>query len=617
VATSSPLGETPAGEEIPPRGDEVGRRGRRPGSIPPARAGKGRLILWSLVAGGVAVLALGGVGLWLLTREATIPDAEWKEFPVKGQHFRVLLPGTPKPALSQGKLTAGSLYGVERENGKVAFLVGYAPIPAFDLQRVPWEQRFKAALQGTLANQPGSKVRTEKAVSLDGHPGKEYEAEVPQKGTLVIRFYGVNDEDEAQFYTLMVGSPAYSAASADVRKFFDSFRLLGAPGHEFETPVDPAELNQVFEGKTLAQWVKELEYQDPANRPGAAIRRGEAARALARFGPKARAAIPALAKVYRTDLDGVVRSQAAGALAEMAPGSKNAIPALLKILRSNESGYQARAAEGLAKFGAEVVPTLIQLVPQPGAVKALGLIGPAAKDAVPALTDMLKDRKNPWAIQNAVDALGRIGPAAKDAVPALTELLKENHPRRPGPDNGGIRLGTAAALVRIDPRNDFARKVLKECRTDPNDSVRLAASAALIRVDPQDKDSLRYLTDLVKKGWGGPAIHALGDAGPNAKEAFPLLREVALKDKNDMIRKDAVTALAKIDPPAAVQVLIKALKDPHSWVRFAALDELGKMGAAAKEAIPALQEALKAAKEPETRHRATRALDQIQGTKKK
>jgi hypothetical protein len=53
---------------------------------------------------------------------------------------------------------------------------------------------------------------------------------------------------------------------------------------------------------------------------------------------------------------------------------------------------------------------------------ALGKIGPAAKDAVPALIEALKD-KDRDVRSTAAQALSGIGPAAKAAVPALTEAF--------------------------------------------------------------------------------------------------------------------------------------------------------------------------------------------------
>ena len=48
------------------------------------------------------------------------------------------------------------------------------------------------------------------------------------------------------------------------------------------------------------------------------------------------------------------------------------------------------------------------------AASALGQIGPAAKDAVPALMEALKDKHSGVTRRAAASALGRIGPAAVD-----------------------------------------------------------------------------------------------------------------------------------------------------------------------------------------------------------
>lgn len=90
------------------------------------------------------------------------------------------------------------------------------------------------------------------------------------------------------------------------------------------------------------------------------------------------------------------------------------------------------------------------------AIQALGLLGPAAIDAVPALFEALKDTDASlryWAALalgeidavaipvlikalsdtdfcvrwGAASALGQFGPVAKDAVPALVERLNDSH----------------------------------------------------------------------------------------------------------------------------------------------------------------------------------------------
>lgn len=56
------------------------------------------------------------------------------------------------------------------------------------------------------------------------------------------------------------------------------------------------------------------------------------------------------------------------------------------------------------------------------AARALGEIGPGAKDAVPELIEALNDEDMDLI---TVRALGQIGPAARPAAPAITQWLKK------------------------------------------------------------------------------------------------------------------------------------------------------------------------------------------------
>jgi HEAT repeat protein len=73
----------------------------------------------------------------------------------------------------------------------------------------------------------------------------------------------------------------------------------------------------------------------------------------------------------------------------------------------------------------------------------LGQIGPAAKEAVPALIAVLKDEDSELRA-SAATALGGIGPAAKEAVPALSVALKDKDKR--------VREIAASALRKIRAR---------------------------------------------------------------------------------------------------------------------------------------------------------------------
>jgi HEAT repeat protein len=97
------------------------------------------------------------------------------------------------------------------------------------------------------------------------------------------------------------------------------------------------------------------------------------------------------------------RAGVAEALGSMGPAAKDAVPALIAALT-------AALHDENWKFRVSVV-------------QALGEIGPAAKDAsVPALIVALTD-EDKTVRAYAFEALGRIGPEAKDAVPALAEAL--------------------------------------------------------------------------------------------------------------------------------------------------------------------------------------------------
>lgn len=148
--------------------------------------------------------------------------------------------------------------------------------------------------------------------------------------------------------------------------------------------------------------------------------------AIAVVGPDHKDVIPMLISALE-DKDGSVQKFAVNALAHIGPPAKAAIPALSKVLRAKENDWLLDfAIDAFAKIGVEdkeVLPILIQAL-EPGnechssAAKALGEIGPAAKQAVPALLKLLSD-KDPAVRKTVGEALKKIDPAAakKAGVP--------------------------------------------------------------------------------------------------------------------------------------------------------------------------------------------------------
>jgi hypothetical protein len=134
-----------------------------------------------------------------------------------------------------------------------------------------------------------------------------------------------------------------------------------------------------------------------------------------------------------------------GELARQLSPLKLAIHAVLLF-----SDFEPRllAACALARLEASeaILPTLIDglrsedVAHKVYSAYACRSLGPAAAQAVPALTVLLKD-ENSAVVQHAIQALGSIGPAATPATPLLIELLNV------GPDSLVIDIAHAWAAA--------------------------------------------------------------------------------------------------------------------------------------------------------------------------
>ena len=125
--------------------------------------------------------------------------------------------------------------------------------------------------------------------------------------------------------------------------------------------------------------------------------RANVAKALAKFGSKAKVAVPALIDML-DDPNEYVRINSAAALLVIDPTNKQAAPVLVEgIEKSKNLHLQRVAAYKLDKFGSPSVPDLIKLATHDNAgvrriaIYGLHRIGPAAKAAIPILTKALTD----------------------------------------------------------------------------------------------------------------------------------------------------------------------------------------------------------------------------------
>jgi HEAT repeat protein len=114
--------------------------------------------------------------------------------------------------------------------------------------------------------------------------------------------------------------------------------------------------------------------------------------------------------------------------------TRNNIKGLINALTHQNLDVQQDASEALGKIGKPAVPLLIEILEDTKsegwvcAARAISMIGPDAKAAVPALTRGLNlGRRDPMQLWGAI-ALGNIGPDAKAAVPALIEVINHDSP---------------------------------------------------------------------------------------------------------------------------------------------------------------------------------------------
>jgi HEAT repeat protein len=216
--------------------------------------------------------------------------------------------------------------------------------------------------------------------------------------------------------------------------------------------------------------------------------RVEAARVLAKLGPRAAAAVPDLVAVLsrlRGTEQEPLQEAIVEALGQIGSAAKTALPALAKATARTidiDLAIKASTEQILNASDAQNIDVLtFQLLSRDPslrlrAAKALGDLGPAARAAVPALVAALADTDGD-ARRGAIAALRLIQPGApppEALVRAIALDLRD-------PD-ANFRLLAARALGRIGPPAVIALPDLEARRADPDPDVRRAVGEAYARI---------------------------------------------------------------------------------------------------------------------------------------
>jgi HEAT repeat protein len=286
---------------------------------------------------------------------------------------------------------------------------------------------------------------------------------------------------------------------------------------------------------------------------------------------------------------GLDRLAAATILDGVGPKAKAAVPVLLRLLKEpappptaprEEAGPKAKVAE-LLRLRKE--PDSPPTTPEPlqrgagehplirqAAAAALGGIGAQPEQVVPALVEALKDEDADMR-GVAARSIGLFGAEAKSAVPALLAAFNAPPGRNSGPLPDAPSGATGAEIPQLGDEWP----------------ARLAIAWAINKIEGTPRKILPGFVDALKR--------AKVDA---RQEVYQALGETKPAEDGDWV-------------PLLIE-LFKQIASDRAQIAAA----LGKLGPAAKEALPLLTEALRA-DDPALRKAATQAINQIDRGEKK
>jgi tetratricopeptide (TPR) repeat protein len=212
---------------------------------------------------------------------------------------------------------------------------------------------------------------------------------------------------------------------------------------------------------------------------------------------------------------------------------------------------------------------------------------------IPGLLEKLKD-EDPPVREAAAKALAGIG---KPAVPALSEALKHDEQR--------VRIGATRALVLLKGDAKGSIPALVDALDDQSSMVRFGAGRALESIGTDAIPALIQGLNGSKERVRYHSILALSKFGPKAKDGIPALAAALAMPA----AAPASESLHRDDSGKVTRSEYERMR-MQNFVRAAAADALGAMGAVAKPALPVILEAMND-KEPSVSNRAREAKMRI------
>jgi hypothetical protein len=173
---------------------------------------------------------------------------------------------------------------------------------------------------------------------------------------------------------------------------------------------------------------------------------------------------------------------------------------------------------------------------RPDVLRAIGSFG---ADAAPAVNEVAAALASPSVDTRRAAgwALSQIGPSGATAAPVLARTLFDSDPQ--------VRLLAAIALKEMGPNAAPALPDLVRALNDPSEFVRTRSADALGAMGPAAHAAVRPLADkLLAKGETWIVLTsvatALGNIGPDAKDALPILKQTFNGRRVGMCAREAI-----------------------------------------------------------------------------
>jgi HEAT repeat protein len=251
--------------------------------------------------------------------------------------------------------------------------------------------------------------------------------------------------------------------------------------------------------------------------------RKEAVRMLHGLGDEADPAVTALSLALK-DKSVPVKVYAADALLQLGEKPADALVIMNEGLQDSDQYVRSVAVDCLGRFGRKAqpaIPALVQLLRTPdrstaGVPETLGRIGPPA---VPALLECLKDQDK-GVRSLAVSALWHMGSEAEAAIPALIEVMRDKKARSPW--GSSDREQAARALEHMGPRAKAAVGLFAAIIQDESEEayLRVTCMQILPTLEAAPKDVVPALLTAAKDAnLRGTALSALSRIDPAAAAA--------------------------------------------------------------------------------------------------